>query len=78
VTLKTWQGVGAPAGTPRTIIDKIAAEIQKLVGMPETREKLDAEGFVPFYNNPETTAELLNADIVRFAKIIKDGNIKVE
>jgi len=78
VTLQTWQGVGAPAGTPKAIIDRIAAEIEKLVAMPETRAKLDAQGFVPYYNNPGKTAELLNADIIRFGKIIRDGNVKVE
>ena len=78
VTLKTWQGVGAPVGTPKAIIDKISAEIEKLVALPDTVEKLDAQGFVPFYNNADRTAELLKGDIARFAKIIKDGNIKVE
>jgi tripartite-type tricarboxylate transporter receptor subunit TctC len=78
VTLKTWHGVGAPAGTPKAIIDRISAEVEKLVAMPATHEKLDAEGFVPFYNNPGKTSELLASDIARFAKIIKDGNIKAE
>jgi len=76
VTLKTWQGVGAPAGTPKAIIDRIATEVEKLVATPEMRKQLDAQGFVPFYNNPEQTAVLLKADIARFAKIIKDANIK--
>jgi tripartite-type tricarboxylate transporter receptor subunit TctC len=78
VTLQTWQGVGAPAGTPKAIIDKIAAEIEKLVAMPETKEKLEAQGFVPYYNGPQKTAELITTDIIRFAKIIKEGNVKVE
>lgn len=76
VTLATWQGIGAPAATPKAVIDKISAEIEKLVALPETHTKLDAQGFVPYYNNPEKTAELLKADIVRFAKIIKEGNLK--
>lgn len=78
VTLKTWQGVGAPAGTPKAVIDRIAAEVEKLVALPEMKKQLDAQGFVPFYNNPEQTAALLKADIIRFAKIIKDANIKGE
>ena len=78
VSLPNWQGVGAPAGTPRIIIDRISAEVEKLVAMPETREKLDAEGFVPYYRNAQGTAELLNASIAKIAKIIKAGNIKVE
>jgi tripartite-type tricarboxylate transporter receptor subunit TctC len=78
VTLQTWQGVGAPAGTPKVIIDKIAAEIEKLVAMPETKEKLDAQGFLPYYNDPQKTAELIRTDIIRFARIIKEGNVKVD
>ena len=78
ITLQTWHGVGAPAGTPRVIIDRIAAEIAKLVAIPETRQKLDDQGFVPYYNNPEQTAALLKSDIIRFAKIIKEANIKSE
>jgi tripartite-type tricarboxylate transporter receptor subunit TctC len=78
VTLKTWHGVGAPAGTPKTIVDRLSAEVEKLVAMPATHEKLDTEGFVPFYNNPEKTSEILRNDIARFAKIIKEGNIKAE
>jgi len=78
VTLPTWQGVGAPAGTPKVIIDRISAEIAKLVAMPDTRDKLEVEGFVPYYRNPEQTAELINTHIARFAEIIKAGNIKLE
>jgi tripartite-type tricarboxylate transporter receptor subunit TctC len=78
VSLPTWQGVGAPAGTPKVIIDRISAEVEKLVATPEAKEKLDVEGFVPYYRNPEQTAALLNTHIERVAKIIKAGNIKVE
>ena len=78
VSMQTWHGVAAPAGTPKTIIDRISAEVGKLAAMPDAREKLDAQGFVPYYNNPEQTAALLKADIVKFARIIKTANIKSE
>ena len=77
VSLSTWQGLAAPAGTPKAIIDKISAEVAKLVAMPETQKKLDAQGFVPFYNNPQQTAALIKRDIDKFALIIKTGNIKM-
>jgi len=77
-SLQTWHGVGAPAGTPRIIVDRISAEIAKLVATQDAREKLDAQGFVPYYNNAEQTAALLKSDIARFAKIIKEANIKGE
>lgn len=75
VSLKTWQGVGAPGGTPKPVIDKIAAEIERLVNMPETHQKLDAQGFVPYFNGPEKTGQLIAQDIERFGKIIKSANI---
>lgn len=78
VTLKTWQGLGAPAGTPKAIIDRIAGEVQKLVALPETQKKLDAQGFVPYYHGPEQTAEMIKRDIDRFAKIIKAAGIKYQ
>src|SRR6185503_5716778 len=78
VSLQTWHGVGAPAGTPKSIIDRISAEVAKLVATPEAKEKLDAQGFVPNYNNPEQTAALLKSDIVKYARIIKAANIKSE
>lgn len=78
LTLKTWQGLGAPAGTPKPIIDRIAGEVQKLVASPDTIKKLDAQGFVPYYHGPEQTGEMLKRDIDRFAKIIKAAGIKYQ
>jgi len=77
-SLQTWHGIGAPAGTPKIIIDRISAEIAKLVATADAKEKLDAHGFVPYYNNAEQTAALLRSDIARFAKIITQANIKGE
>ena len=77
-SLQTWHGVGAPAGTPKVIIDRISAEIARLVATQDAQEKLDAQGFVPYYNNAEQTAALLKSDIARFAKIIKEAKIKGE
>jgi tripartite-type tricarboxylate transporter receptor subunit TctC len=78
ITLTNWQGVGGPAGIPKRIVDRIAAEIQKLVAKPDTKEKLSRVGFDPFYNGPAQTTALLKADIAKYAKIIKEGNIKIE
>ena len=60
------------------IIDKISAEVAKLVAAPDTKEKLAAQGFEPFYNNPQQTAALVKRDIDRFGKIIKEAGIKTE
>jgi tripartite-type tricarboxylate transporter receptor subunit TctC len=66
-----------PGGIPKPIIDKIAGEIRKLVAKPETKEKMNAFGSEPNYNDPEQTAALIRSDIQKYGKIIKDANIKV-
>jgi len=78
VSLATWQGLGAPAGTPKEIIQKISAEVARLVALPDTKDKLAAQGFEPFYNNADQTAALVKRDIDRFGKIIKEAGIKTE
>ena len=78
ISLTNWQGVGGPAGIPKPIINRIAAEIEKLAARPDTKEKLHAMGSEPYYNSPEQTAALLRADIEKYGKIIKAANIKPE
>lgn len=78
MALTNWQGVGGPAGIPKPIIDRISAEIKKLVERPDTKEKLNAMGSEPYYNNAEQTAALLRSDIDKYGKIIKAANIKPE
>ena len=78
VSLKSWQGIGVPTGVPQSIIDKISNEISKLVAHPDTKDKMELQGSVPFYNNAHQTTALIKSDIIKHAKIIKDANIKLE
>ena len=78
ITLTNWQGVAGPAGIPKPIVNKISAEIRKIVAMPDTKEKLNAQGFEPFYNTPERATELVRIDVQRFTRIIKTANIKAD
>jgi tripartite-type tricarboxylate transporter receptor subunit TctC len=78
MVLTNWMGVGGPAGIPKPIIDRLSAEIKKLVTQPGTKEKLNSQGFEPYYNTPEQTAALIKSDIAKYGKIIKDANIKID
>ena len=73
-----WQGILAPAGTPKAIIDKISTELGRILALPETREKLVFQGMAPFINTPAQFSALIKADMVKFAKLIKQANIKME
>lgn len=73
-----WNGVLAPAGTPKAIIDKLAAEIGRILAMPDTRETLLSLALVPYISTPEQTAALIKADLAKYEKVIKSANIKLE
>jgi len=73
-----WTGMFAPAGTPQEIIDKISSEMARILAMPEIVERLVNQGLEPFISNPEQFAALLQSDMAKFAKLIKDANIKAD
>jgi tripartite-type tricarboxylate transporter receptor subunit TctC len=74
----TPQGVLAPAGTPRPIIDLLYAKIASAMASPDMREKMLAIGFEPMTARPDEFAARIQADIPRWAKLVRDANIKPE
>ena len=76
--MKAWWGVLAPAGTPKTIIDKLSSEFAKIMATPDIREKLASQGLESFISTPDQFAALMKADMAKYAKIIKAANIKLE
>jgi tripartite-type tricarboxylate transporter receptor subunit TctC len=73
-----WYGLLAPAGTPRPIIERLHAECVKLMAVPETRERLRAQGGDPDSRSPEQFAEFMRAEHARWGKVIRDAGIKFE
>ena len=76
--VKTWQGVLAPAATPRAAVDKLSQEIGHILGMPDVKEKLLGLGTDPFISTPAQFGELIRTDMVKFARVIKAANMKLE
>jgi tripartite-type tricarboxylate transporter receptor subunit TctC len=74
----SWIALLAPAGTPAAIIDKLAADVKDVVADAETRDKLIAQGAVPQSSTPAQLQALIDADLARYGKIIRDKNLKVE
>ena len=76
---QAWQGIVAPAGTPSAIVDRLAAEMQKIQATPEFREQLRRFGMEPSApNTPGEFAAIIRADQPRWAKAIKDSGAKVD
>lgn len=71
-----WNGILAPAGTPKAIIDRLNREIVKVVRAPEFAQVLVGEGATAVGNTPAEFDTIIRADINKWAKIIKDTGIR--
>jgi tripartite-type tricarboxylate transporter receptor subunit TctC len=76
--VKSWGGIFAPAGTPKAIIDRLSTEINRILAMPDIRNKVIAMGQEPFINTPEQFAAMMQTELDRYAKIVKASNIRLE
>jgi tripartite-type tricarboxylate transporter receptor subunit TctC len=77
--LVAWQGVVAPAGLPRDIVDRLAAQIEKLVGDPAIREKLNALALEPMPGStPDSFAAYIKTEVDRWAGIVKNSGAELE
>ncbi len=74
---KTWNGVTAPAGTPKAIIDKLSTEIGAMLAMPSVKEKLDTLGTTPMISTPEQFGAMIKTEMTLYLKVIKAANIKI-
>jgi tripartite-type tricarboxylate transporter receptor subunit TctC len=74
----SWQGVMAPAGVPPAIVNKLNAEMARIVKMPDVREKMAAQGAEPQTNTPEEFGAWFKAEIAQWGKVIADPQIKLE
>ena len=71
-----WWGVLAPAGTSPAIIAKLNEELAKALKTPEVAEKLSAQGMEIVGSKPEALQSLVQSEITRWAKVVKDNKIK--
>ena len=74
----SWQAVFAPAGTPRPIVDRLHAEIAKILQEPEVRDRLAKLGLDPSGMTPAELSAFQKAEIEKWAKVIKAANIKID
>jgi tripartite-type tricarboxylate transporter receptor subunit TctC len=73
-----WIGYSAPAGTPRDVLAKLSAEIQKAMQAPDLKERYLALGLETASMTPEEMAAFLRKEQERYGSIIRGANIKVE
>ena len=73
-----WSGVLAPAGVPRNVIRKWNTEVNRILSRADTRERLAAAGADPGGGSPEQFANIIQADIAKWAKLVKSIGVRVQ
>jgi tripartite-type tricarboxylate transporter receptor subunit TctC len=73
-----WQGLLAPAGTPADALARIRTEYAKAVNDPAVRQKLLDAGIEPLTSTPDEFTAYMKSETAKWAKVVKDANIKVE
>ncbi len=76
--MSPWIGVFAPAGTPKPVIDKLNAEINKALKLPEVAQTLSAQALDPWTSTPEEFAARLKTDYDKYAQLIKLTGAKID
>ena len=76
--MQSWQGVFVPNGTPPAVVDRLAKDIAAIVAMPDVQDKLRNMGVEPDGRLSAPFAEFQQAEIVKWAKVIKDAGIQAE
>ena len=71
-----WNGVLAPAKTPRPIVDKLNKTIVEALKTPEIEKFLAEQGLEPAGNSPEEFARLMHADIEKWIRVTREAGIK--
>ncbi len=73
-----WWGVLVPTGTPGPIVDKLNADLAKVLAMPDLKERYALLGVEPVSSTPEQFGQFIQAETAKYAKLIKDAGIRVD
>ena len=74
----TWYGLVGPGKLPATIAQKVNRDVNAVLAMPDVQEKLDTYGAEDGGGSQDKFAQFIRDEIVKWAKVVKEGNVKVE
>ncbi len=76
--MSAWQGIVVPAATPKEIVARLNAEINRAVQNPDLRQKLALGGSEPLGGTPEQYAAYIRSELTRWTKVVKDAGAKAD
>jgi tripartite-type tricarboxylate transporter receptor subunit TctC len=74
--VSAWFGIFGPAGMPRTVVDRLNAEIARGLATPDLQQRLVSQGAEPLAGTPDEFAAYLKSEIAKWAKVVKEAGIK--
>ena len=74
----TWFGPLAPAKTPREIVVKLGNELNQILQRPDVKKRFATDGIEALGSTPEQFGDYVKAEITRWAKVVRDANVKLE
>ena len=74
----SWQAIYAPAGTPPAVVQRMNAEIEKILATAEVKAKMEGLGLDHTANTPEQFTAFGRSELAKWQKVVKDGNVKPE
>ena len=74
----SWNGLAAPANTPKEIIEQLHVAVVKALDDPAIKEKLLSQGFVPGGMKPAAMAAFIDSEITKWTKVAKDAGAKID
>ena len=77
-TVINYWGIVAPAGTPRDVVTKLNAVVQKVLAQPDVKARLEREGVELVPGAPERLGAIIERDLVRWRRLIVEANLQLE
>jgi tripartite-type tricarboxylate transporter receptor subunit TctC len=76
--MTNWYGMLTTGGVPRAIVNKLQAEIMRILNQPEAKSRLSEDGAIVIASTPDEFAALIRAETSKWAKVIRDTGTKIE
>jgi len=75
---RTWVGMFVPSATPAAVVARLNADVERVLQLPEIRERMAAIAFEPLGGAPQAFAQFVRSEAVKFAKFVREAGIKAE
>lgn len=74
----SWNGILAPAGTPAPIIDRLNAELNKIIAAPAMRDRMIGLGYEPVGGTPDAFGKFIQSELGKWAPVVKAANVRID